>query len=65
MKRRTYNNMVKAVNMLMAKGYDCGEANSIAIQCFDNAEQAKNGMPVEWWLDKIIPKAEYEAQYQN
>ena len=58
MKRRTYNNMVKAVNILMAKGYDKETANKIAMQCFDNAEQSKNGMSIEWWLDKIAPAAE-------
>lgn len=56
MKRRTYNNMLKAVKMIMAKGYDKEEANKIAMQCFDNAEQAKNGMPIEWYIEKIVCK---------
>ena len=37
MKYRTVNNMEKA----------------IAIQCFDKMEQLKNGMLVEWFIDKI------------
>lgn len=56
MKRRTYNNMVKATNMIIAKGYNKNEANEIAIKCFDNMERSKNGMEVEWFIDKIVNK---------
>lgn len=38
MKRRTYNNMIKATKMIVEKGYDWDEANEIAIQCFNNKE---------------------------
>ena len=44
MKKRTYNNMIKAVKLIENKGYNREEANEIAIQCFDNMEQTKNGM---------------------
>ena len=54
MKRRTYNNMVKATNMIIAKGYNKNEANEIAIKCFDNIQRQKNGMDVEWFIDKIV-----------
>jgi hypothetical protein len=40
--------MCKATKMIMEKGYECKEANEIAMKCFDNAEQSKNGMPIEW-----------------
>lgn len=56
MKRKTYNNMVKATKMIFEKGYTWQEANEIAIKCFDNMEQFKNGMPVEWFIDKIAHK---------
>ena len=56
MKRRTYNNMVKATKLIVAKGYDWKTANEIAMQCFDNMEQNKNGMSVEWYIDKIAVK---------
>ena len=59
--RRTYNNMVKATKMIMAKGYTHEEANAIAIQCFDNAEQSKNEMSIEWWINKIADKATWEC----
>lgn len=56
MQRRTYNNMLKATKMIVAKGYGWKEANEIAMQCFDRKEQAKNGMPVEWFIDFIEDK---------
>ena len=60
MKRRTYNNVRKSVEMIMKKGYDRKTANELALQCFDNAENNKNGMPIEWYIDKIISKSEYD-----
>ena len=53
MKRRTLKNMEKATKLITEKGYDWNTANRIAIQCFDNLEQLKNGMDVEWFIDKI------------
>lgn len=55
MKYRTLKNMEKATKAIVAKGYDWSTANDLAIRCFDNMAQAKNGMPVEWWIDKIVP----------
>ena len=56
MKRRTYNNMVKATKMIAKKGYSWDEANEIAIKVFDEAERQKNGMPIEWYIEKIRSK---------
>lgn len=53
MKRRTYNNMVKATQLIADKGYMWYLANELAIQCFNQIETSKNGMPVEWFIDKI------------
>lgn len=53
MKKRTYNNMLKATKMITKKGYAWNKANEIAIQIFDEAERQKNGMPIEWYIDKI------------
>lgn len=55
MQRKTYNNMVKATKTIVAKGYDWNTANELAIKCFENHATAKNGMSVEWFIDKIIP----------
>ena len=59
MKRKTYNNVMRAIKIVQAKGYDFDEASEIALKCFDNMEQANNGMPIEWWLDKVITASEY------
>ena len=60
MKRKTYNNMCKAAKMIMAKGYDEKSAFELAHNCFDNAEANKNGMPIEWYIEKIVDKERYE-----
>lgn len=57
MKYKTYNNMVKATKMIMEKGYDWDDANAMAINLFDSMKILKNGMPIEWFIDKI--KVEY------
>jgi len=57
--RRTLNNMEKATQLIMDKGYTHEEANEIAIQYFDNAERVKNGMSVEWWISFIANKEEW------
>lgn len=54
MKRKTYNNVLKAIKIIQKKGYDFDTASKIVLQCFDNMEQCNNGMPVEWYLDKIV-----------
>lgn len=60
MKYRTYKNMVKATQMIADKGYDWEEANHIAIKIFDNyISQDSNS--VEFYIEKIIPKAEWLA----
>lgn len=56
MKHKTYHNVLRAAKLIRAKGYNEQESYEIAIQCFDNAEQNNNGMPVEWYIEKIISK---------
>jgi len=53
MKRKTYNNMVNATKMIADKGYEWDEANTIAMKCFDQMNVIKNGMPVEWFINKV------------
>lgn len=53
MKKRTYNNVVKATKMIERKGYSHEEANEITIQIFDESERQKNSMSIEWYIDKI------------
>lgn len=56
MKRKTYNNVIKASKMIMKKGYEKQESLEMAVKIFDNLEQLKNGMPAEWLIDKIAEK---------
>lgn len=63
MKRKTYNNVLKAIKLVQAKGYDRETARRLALQCFENAEANNNVMPVEWYIDKILTKEEYEKEY--
>jgi len=62
MKRRTYNNMLKGIEIIQKKGYDFVEANKIAHQIFDNMEQLKNGMSFEWFAEKIATKEEWKGK---
>lgn len=55
MKRKTYNNVMRAARMIMKKGYDFNTASQIALGIFDAMEQLKNGMPAEWFIEKIAP----------
>ena len=56
MKRKTYNNVIKASKLIMKKGYEQKEAQEMALRIFENMEQLKNGMPAEWFIEKIVPK---------
>lgn len=56
MKYRTYKNMIKATEMIMQKGYDHKTANELAIKIFDESIINKNGMSIEWYINKIITK---------
>lgn len=60
MKYRTYKNVVKATQMIADKGYDWEEANHMAIKIFDNYI-SKDSNSVEFYIDKIMPKAEWLA----
>lgn len=53
MKKKTYNNVLKAAKLIQKKGYKQKEALEIAVQKFDELEQVQNGMSVEWLIDKM------------
>ena len=56
MKRKTYNNVLKASKLIMKKGYEKQEALEMAVKVFDNMEALKNGMSAEWFIEKILLK---------
>lgn len=64
MRYRTYNNMVRATQMIADKGYDWDEANRMAIKIFDNYIN-KDSNSVEFYIDKIMPKQEWLEYLRN
>ena len=62
MKRKTYNNVLKSIKIIQKKGYDFDEASDIVLNVFDLHKDGE--MPIEFWLDKIIAKEEFENTYK-
>ena len=56
MKRKTYNNVLKAGKLIQKKGYEKQEILEMAVKLFDQLEAFNNGMPVEWLIDKLALK---------
>lgn len=56
MKRKTYNNVLKAGKLIQKKGYGKQESLEMAVKLFDDLETLKNGMSVEWLIDKLKEK---------
>ena len=56
MKKKTYNNVLKAARLIRKKGYEDKESLEMAVQVFDNMEMLQNGMSVEWFIEKIASK---------
>lgn len=65
MKYKTLKNMEKATQMIAAKGYDWETANDLAIKSFENVEANNFYHPVEYFIDKISSRAEYESVFYN
>lgn len=61
MKRKTYNNVLKAIKMLQDKGYDFTEASQLALNVFEQHENEER--TIEFYIGLIIPKKEFETQY--
>lgn len=59
MKRKTYNNVLKAAMLIRKKGYEEKESLEMAVQVFDNMEMLQNGMSAEWFIEKIAPKNQF------
>lgn len=59
MKKKTYNNVVKASRLIIKKGYEKQEALEMAVKIFDEMEALNNGMTTEWFIEKIVPKNQF------
>ena len=62
MKRKTYNNVMKGIKIIQKKGYDFKEAGDIVLKVFDEHENGE--MPIEFYLNKIVSKEEFETMYK-
>lgn len=62
MKRKTYNNVLKAGKLIQKKGYDEKESLEMAIKIFDEMAQLNNGMSIEWRINKIVDKETWERE---
>ena len=62
MKRKTYNNVLKGIKIIQKKGYDFKEAGDIVLKVFNEHENGE--MPIEFYLDRIVRKEEFEAIYK-
>lgn len=56
MKRKTYNNVLKAGKLIQKKGYGGKESLEMAVKLFDDLENLYNGMSIEWLIDKLLEK---------
>lgn len=63
MKKKTYNNVMKGARMLMKKGYDKKEAAALSLKIFE--EHENGSLPIEHYLDKVLPKEEWMKEYEN
>lgn len=56
MKRKTYNNVLKAGKLIQKKGYEKQESLEMAVKLFDELEMLNNGMSIEWLIEKLAIK---------
>ena len=57
MKRKTYNNVVKAGKIIQKKGYEKQESLEMALKVFDEHENDVH--PIEFYIEMIISKYFY------
>lgn len=63
MKRKTYNNVLKATKMIQEKGYDFDEASKIAINIFDDHQNGE--MSIEFYINKVAKKEDWLADQKE
>lgn len=61
MRYKTYKNVLKATQMIAAKGYDWNEANEMAIKIFDNYIN-KDSNNAEFYINMIMTKQEAQER---
>lgn len=63
MKYKTPKNMEKATQMITDKGYDWKAANNMAINAFEQVQANNFYCTVEFYIDKILSKEDYDKEY--
>lgn len=63
MKYKTLKNMEKATQMIVDKGYDWETANRLAINSFKAVQINNFCFPVDFYIDKILTKEEFDKEY--
>ena len=63
MKYKTLKNMERATQMIVDKGYDWEAANNMAINAFEQVQANNFYNPVEFYIDKILSKEDYNKAY--
>ena len=53
---------MNGIKIIQKKGYDFQEASEIVLKVFDEHENEE--MPIEFYLDKIVSKEEFETMYK-
>ena len=65
MKYITLKNMERATKLIENRGYEHKEANDMAITCFAMCSSWGYQNPVEYYINMIIPKVQYEKEYPH
>jgi hypothetical protein len=63
MRKKTYNNVLRAGKLIQKKGYEKQEALEMALKVFDNHEN--DVQPIEFYIGMIIPKEEFKEMYNR
>lgn len=60
MKRKTYNNVMKATKLIQKKGYNFAEASQMAINIFNN--HGNGEIPIKFYIEKIADKETWQRE---
>ena len=61
--KATANNIERATNMIMDKGYDSYEANQMALDVFEKVKAHSGNWDAEYFIDMILSYDEWIAEY--
>ena len=65
LRNMTYYNLMAVTKKIQDKGYDFDEAVEIARMIFAEYQARPQGINVEERLRRVLPKAEWEADYDG